>query len=132
MFCFCKFLYLVDLRICFSVKRARFREKFRIIQNSGSTSTNTVWDLSRERWWDLITYEFIFFLCSLIVWLCLKHLLLFSYFETFWCFTKFSFRHKWSDARFFSHKHGTFELPYELPKDLRLIRKVSNFHRMIA
>ena len=34
-------------------------------------------------------------------------------------------------------KHGIYELPYELPNDLRLwklgnIRKVSNLHRMVA
>ena len=33
-------------------------------------------------------------------------------FETFWCFTKIFF---------ISNKHGMYELPHELPKDLRMV-----------
>ena len=36
-----------------------------------------------------------------------------KYFQTFRCFTKFSFHHNWNDA------HGIYELPQELPNDLR-------------
>ena len=35
--------------------------------NSGLISVNTAWDLSREHWWDLINFESILFLYSLIV-----------------------------------------------------------------
>ena len=31
-----------------------------------------------------------------------------------------------------TYKHGIYELPHELPKDLGNIRKVSNIQRMIA
>ena len=54
MFCFCKFLWLVDLRICFCIKRARPWSKFKI------NLINRAWDLSREHWWDLITIHFVF------------------------------------------------------------------------
>ena len=43
-------------------------------QNSEVISINTVWDPSREHWWDLITLEAILFLYSLILCLCLKYL----------------------------------------------------------
>ena len=35
--------------------------------NSGLISVNTVWDLSREHWWNLINFESILFLYCLIV-----------------------------------------------------------------
>ena len=38
-----------------------------------------------------------------------------KYFETFCCFTKFSFHHKWNDARLLLIN----ELPHELLNDLR-------------
>ena len=36
-------------------------------QNTGLISVNATWDLSREHWWDLINFESILFLYSLIV-----------------------------------------------------------------
>ena len=43
-------------------------------QNSELTSINRAWDLSREHWLDLRTFESILCLYSLIVCLCLKYL----------------------------------------------------------
>ena len=44
----------------------------------------------------------------------------FSYFETFWCFTQIflSPQVKWNAIS--SNKHGIYELPHELPDNLRL------------
>ena len=42
--------------------------------NSELSSINAAWDFSRDHWWDLITFESILFLESLIVSLCLKYL----------------------------------------------------------
>ena len=44
---------------------------------------------------------------------------LLSYFyETPWCFTKFSFHHKLNAI--ITYKHGMYALPHQLPNDLRL------------
>ena len=56
----------------------------------------------------------------------------------FWRFTKIFFHHKC--VFIITYKHGIYELPHELPNDLRLkelrksgnIRKFSKLHRMIA
>ena len=50
------------VRICLCQERDRGLD-----QNSGLISVNTAWDLSREHWWDLINFESILFLHSLIV-----------------------------------------------------------------
>ena len=60
MFCFCKFFWLVHLSESVFVKKG-----LGLYQNSGSSSVNTSWDLSREHWWDLIKFEFILFLSGL-------------------------------------------------------------------
>ena len=63
LLCFCKFLWIVDgpVRICFYWERARSWSQFRINFNQ-----NTAWDLSSEHWRDLINFETISFLSSLI------------------------------------------------------------------
>ena len=43
-----------------------------------------------------------------------------QYFETFWCFTKFSFHHKVKRCVIISNKHGIYEFPHELPSNLGL------------
>ena len=48
--------HVLQIRICFCLKRA------------------WPWDLSRENWWDLITFKSIFFSEKLIECLCLKYL----------------------------------------------------------
>ena len=58
----CKFLWLVDLSESVFVKKG-----LGLDQNSGLISVNATWDLSREHWWDLINFESILFLYSLIV-----------------------------------------------------------------
>ena len=50
------------VRICFCQERARSWSEFSI-----NFSQNTAWDLSREHWRDLINFESILFLSSLIV-----------------------------------------------------------------
>ena len=62
LFCFCKFLWLLDLQESFFVEKGLVLD-----QNSGLISVNTVWDLSREHWWYLITFESILFLSCLLV-----------------------------------------------------------------
>ena len=56
------------VRICFCLKEVG------LVQNSELISINTSWDLSKEHWWDLITFESILFLYNLIVCICLKYL----------------------------------------------------------
>ena len=51
-----------------------FIQKGAVLDNSELSSIGTAWDFSRKYWWDLITYESILFLESLIVSLCLKYL----------------------------------------------------------
>ena len=68
LFCFCKCLRLVDLRICFCLKWARLWLWFRI------SSIDIAWDYSREHRWDLITFGSVLFWESLSVSLCLKYL----------------------------------------------------------
>ena len=61
LFCFCKCLWIVDLRISFCIKSAKPD------YNSELSSVDTAWDFSREHWWDLITFESILLLEILIV-----------------------------------------------------------------
>ena len=60
------------VRICFCLESARPWSELELI------SISTAWDLSRKHWWDLITFEYVLFLYSLIVCLCLKCLVLSS------------------------------------------------------
>ena len=53
MLYFCTFLWLVDLRICFCLERARPWSEFKI-------NFNQYRYLSRKHWWDLITIHFVF------------------------------------------------------------------------
>ena len=69
MFCFCNFLCLLGLRICFCLKSAS------LDQNSKLISINAAIDLSSEHWWDLMTFESVLSLYSVIVCLCLKYLI---------------------------------------------------------
>ena len=68
LFCFCKFLCQLYLRICFILKRARPWLEFIINQHL----LNTAWDLSWKHWWDIIIFESILFLENLIECLCLN------------------------------------------------------------
>ena len=62
LFSLCKFLWLVDLQESVFVKKG-----LGLDQNSGLISVNAAWNLSREHWWDLVNFEFIFFSSSLTV-----------------------------------------------------------------
>ena len=70
IFCFWTFLCLLDLRICFCLKRGRHGLEFRIQFNRYSMRSFH-WPF---HWWDLITFKSILLLESLIQCPCLKYL----------------------------------------------------------
>ena len=67
LFCFCKLLFPLDLRICFCLKRARPWLKFRIKFSRYSKRSFQKTLLGFK------TFEFILLLESLIVFLCLRY-----------------------------------------------------------
>ena len=69
LFCFCRMFVASWPKDLFLSKKGQFTD-----YSLELSSIDTAWNFSREHWWDLITFESILFLESLIVSLCLKYL----------------------------------------------------------